>query len=253
MKDLIQILIVFFVSTVIISCNQKKEYPKELEYCFEYLNDNWDPQEIEIFKNITKEDTTSRNYHFGIGLHLRNYLIRNHPYSDSIQSYFTRNGVDHYDNMSGIILSSYHKYLNNEKLELDEYYAEMKIYQREQQECQVRLDSLSQVYDNEYLIGDTLSIHAPMRDSIHIIYADCYDWEYAYENDLKIIGSVIQKEYSEDNKLFSFDIRLIEQSKLDVEIYSRAWQTGDTLPIWTNSSWKLNKYKQLLQTKPKLH
>jgi len=238
---------------VIISCNQKKEYPRELEYCFEYLNDNCAPQEIEIFKNITKEDATPRNYHFGIGLHLRNYLIRNHPYSDSIRSYFTRNGVDHYDNMSSIILSSYHKYLNNEKLELDEYYAEMKIYQREQQECQSRLDSLSQVYDNDYLIGDTLSILAPMRDSIHIIYADCYDWEFDHENDLKIIGLVAQKEYTDDNSLYSFDIRLVEQSKLDVEIYGRDWQVGDTLPVSTNSSWKLNLHNKLLPTKPKLH
>jgi len=253
MKQLVEVLAIVLIAWGVSSCTQKPDYPHELEFCFEYLNENWDPKEIEIFRNIAKENSEPRDYHFGIGLHLRNYLIRNHPYSDSIQSYFRRNGVDHYDNMSSIILNSYYKYLNNERLELDGYYAQMKISQRKRQACHTKLDSLSQVYDSNYLLGDTVSILVPLRDSIYIVYADCYDWEFDYENDLKIVGVIVQKEYSDDKSFFSFDVKLLERSKSNIDIYGRAYQTGDTLMIRTNKSWKLTHEHKLLPTSPDMH
>ena len=253
MTQLIKILAIVLIAWGVISCTQKPEYPPELKFCFEYLNENWDPKEIEIFRNISKENSEPRDYHFGIGLHLRNYLIRNHPYSDSIQSYFHRNGVEHYDHMSSIILNSYYKYLHNEKLELEEYYADMKIYQRKRQACHARLDSLSQVYDRDYLLEDTASILVPIRDSIHIVYADCYDWEFDYENDLKLVGVIVQKEYTGDNSLFSFDIKLLDRSKPDIDIYEQAYHTGDTLRVRTNTSWKLIDNHNLLPISPNRH
>jgi hypothetical protein len=119
-------LLILFITLSLFSCNGQDDIPKELKLSFEYLNKNWDSKEIGIFKNISEKDTTTpQNYHFGIGMNLRNNLLRHNENSEVITKFFDSLGIHHFDNMSSIILTSYHRYLNNEKIELqsqvDEY------------------------------------------------------------------------------------------------------------------------------------
>ena len=48
-----------------------------MNIAFDYINKTWDKKSIEQFKNRTEDDTTFVDYHFGIGLNIRNYLLRN--------------------------------------------------------------------------------------------------------------------------------------------------------------------------------
>ena len=89
-------------------------------YSFEYINANWDKKEIEKFKNISENDTTPRNYHFGIGMHLRNNLLRHNAKSNLIVEFFNNMGIENYDYMDGIILTSYHRYINRTDIKLKE-------------------------------------------------------------------------------------------------------------------------------------
>lgn len=115
----IRYLSILFITLSLFSCNAQEDIPKELKFSFEYLNNNWDSKEIEIFKNITKKDTiTPINYHFGIGMYLRNNLLRHNEKSEEITKFFNSLGIHHFDDMSSIILTSYHRYLNGENIEL---------------------------------------------------------------------------------------------------------------------------------------
>ncbi len=69
---------------------------------------------IEVLKN-TPEDSLIM-YHHGLGTWIRNNLGL-WEYAD-LTRYFTGIGIFHPDDMSGIIIVSYHRYLNHENIEL---------------------------------------------------------------------------------------------------------------------------------------
>lgn len=247
MKHTIQILISLFITLMIASCNQKHEYPKELKYCFEYLNEHWDPQEIEIFKNMSKEDTTPKNYHFGMGRHLRNNLIRNHVYSETLQAYFNRNGIFHQDDMSGIILSSYHKYLNKKDLELEKQFEFYISFWEPILACEKIQDSLAKKYFEDFDLKDTIQVLIPIRGGTGAFDYSCYlDWVFNDSSDLKITGVVVNKNFSDTIDRLNSQLHLLTKSKRDAKVFSRHVQSGDTLSIQLKTSWKLKKMHRKL-------
>ena len=86
--------------------------PKNLEDCFRELD--------LMMTEKNKEDFRTRSpiaYHMGLGRNLRNNWGL---WSASrLREYFLDLGVTHPDNMSGIILDSYHRYLNGKDIDLD--------------------------------------------------------------------------------------------------------------------------------------
>jgi hypothetical protein len=87
----IRYLLILLLTFSSLSCNGQEKIPKELKFSFEYLNKNWDAKEIETFKNISENDsTTPRNYHFGIGMHLRNNLLRHNEQSENLTKFLTQ-------------------------------------------------------------------------------------------------------------------------------------------------------------------
>ncbi len=97
--------------------------PKDLEDCFEELDQIMTPNNREKFKN-----SHPINYHFGLGQSLRNSwgLWR----GSRLKTYFINLGVKHPDNMSGIILDTYHLYLNGKQVNLDEQLMKYNIIPR---------------------------------------------------------------------------------------------------------------------------
>ncbi|HNY07345.1 MAG TPA: hypothetical protein PKL64_04585 [Bacteroidales bacterium] len=85
--------------------------PKNLEECFLELNKLLKPKDIETIKNLKSKDDMNL-YHFGLGTWLRNnWGLWG---GSRLQQYFFKKGIDHPDNMSGIILSYYYDWLNGQ-------------------------------------------------------------------------------------------------------------------------------------------
>src|SRR5690606_12832279 len=146
-----KLFLVVIISAFLYACNNSQNFPEELKVCFEYLDENWDEKEIEIFKNLTQNDPSppGRDYHFGIGLHLRNYLLHDHVQSEYLVGYFNRNGIFHFDDMSGFILTSYHAYLNNETFDLDKEF-QWRRASWEPTLCEIMRDSIAWVNFNRF-------------------------------------------------------------------------------------------------------
>jgi hypothetical protein len=91
--------------------------PKDLPDCFRELNIIFSkPKELNEFKTMSEDDIGV--YHMGLGRWMRNYWgLWN---GSRLSNYFNKLGVKHADNMSGIILRSYHRHLNGKKILLDE-------------------------------------------------------------------------------------------------------------------------------------
>jgi len=96
--------------------------PGTIEECFAELEKLLDEEELEEFKKA--EESELALYHFGLGMWIRNNwgLWLDSP----LAQYFKSIGVQHPDDMSAIILTSFHRHLNGKDLRLDE---QVKYYQ----------------------------------------------------------------------------------------------------------------------------
>ncbi|HAH51591.1 MAG TPA: hypothetical protein DCL80_10140 [Balneola sp.] len=70
-----------------------------------------------VFKNQTEEEFTTQS-HFGTGLYIRNEW--NLWGGSRLSRYFNRKDIFHPDDMSGIILTSYHRHLTGKEINLIE-------------------------------------------------------------------------------------------------------------------------------------
>jgi hypothetical protein len=96
--------------------------PKDLEDCFKELKTMLHPALIEEMKSGTENDMM--RYHHGLGMWLRNNWGL---WSGSrLKKYFNEIGIYHPDDMSGIILASFWRHLNNKPIQLQE---QIKYYQ----------------------------------------------------------------------------------------------------------------------------
>jgi hypothetical protein len=96
--------------------------PKDLDDCFVELKKMLSKEDIEKIKDGTEHEMI--RYHFGLGMWMRNNwgLWSGSRLSRS----FNEKGIHHPDDMSGIILNSFWRHLNNKPIQLDE---QIKFYQ----------------------------------------------------------------------------------------------------------------------------
>jgi len=99
--------------------------PYDLKDCFKQIDIIMaDSTKVEV-KNMNEFDFVG-NYHFGFGMWMRNNwgLWR----GSRLYIYFEKKGLHHPDDMSGCILTSYHRYLNNKNIKLRNQIIEYKNY-----------------------------------------------------------------------------------------------------------------------------
>lgn len=92
------------------------DIPRNLEECFIGLENEWSQELIGIFRNESEGDLPQ--YHHGLGQAIRNRWI--HPRGSHLSKFFEDLGIFHPDDMSAIILTSFHRYLNDKDIRLDE-------------------------------------------------------------------------------------------------------------------------------------
>lgn len=90
--------------------------PSDLQDCFKQLDKLLSSAEKKSFSSARENSLSS--YHMGLGLWMRNNwgLWK----GSRLSNYFNRLGVLHPDDMSGIIIRYYHRYLNGHEFKIDE-------------------------------------------------------------------------------------------------------------------------------------
>jgi hypothetical protein len=99
--------------------------PMDINDCFRQLNTMLKPIDINEFKNLPK-DKAMAGAHFGLGMWLRNNWGL--WVGSRLSVYFNNMGIKHPDDMSGIILTSYHRFLNDRDIDLDSQVLHYKDY-----------------------------------------------------------------------------------------------------------------------------
>jgi hypothetical protein len=103
--------------------------PRNLEECYVAL-DEMKIQDLDSWLN-QEENAALGMSHFGLGMWIRNnwdLWATQHtpPWENSLSDYFNNIGIKHPNDMSGIILTSYHRHKNGKDIKLEE---QVKHYQ----------------------------------------------------------------------------------------------------------------------------
>ncbi len=103
--------------------SQKEAYiPKDLDECFVQLEKLLKPEDIEKMRGGTENDMI--RYHMSLGMWMRNnWGLWG---GSRLAKWFNTQGIEHPDDMSGIILDSFWRHLNNKPIKLDQ---QVKFYQ----------------------------------------------------------------------------------------------------------------------------
>lgn len=168
--------------------------PKDLEDCFKQIDSFWDDSTKVKFKQLT-EDGFCANAHFGLGMWMRNNW---QLWSGSrLSKYFNSYEIYHPDDMSGIILVSYCRYLNNKAIQFDE---QIKFYKDYWEKSKKQEIEVKQKEFGKYMVADT----------VLFLYKYGYSTPEQEEKDYEDIciakGEILEK----DDEKFLLKIRLIE-------------------------------------------
>lgn len=90
--------------------------PNNIEECFETLKKDLKPEDIAFIKS---SDDNVVSLHHSLGRYLRNNWGFWSEEGSELKSYFQRLGLFHPDDMSSIILHSFHNHLNGKPLDVD--------------------------------------------------------------------------------------------------------------------------------------
>lgn len=134
--------------------------PKNLTDAINYLDCRWTEKDKEEFKIIDENDAVAE-LHMGTGQGIRNNWGLWEG-KKSLYRYFRTKGISHPDDMSSIILTSFHRHLNNKPIDLDgqiNYYKNYwkKAREKYYQENRILTEKKKKEYDS-YHKGDTVKI-----------------------------------------------------------------------------------------------
>lgn len=150
-----KILVLFLIfPTLLISQNDcekfiEKYIPTDLNDAIAFFECKWSEETLNEFKSKEEQKATSE-LHFGTGRSLRNNW-KLWAGTSELSIFFRDLGINHPDDMSGIILTSLHRKLNGIEIELDNQIKYYKDYwaESERKETERKNKEFS-----EYKIGD---------------------------------------------------------------------------------------------------
>lgn len=125
--------------------------PIDLKDALSYLDCKWSKSDKDSFKNKPENEAVSE-LHFGTGMGIRNGwgLWKG---DTEISKYFRDLGIYQPDDMSGIILTSFHRYLNKTDIKLD---LQIKFYKDYWEKSRLAENERKRKEFNEFNIKDTI-------------------------------------------------------------------------------------------------
>lgn len=143
-------------------CEQfgKNYTPKDLNDAMSFLDCKWPEKDKAEFKKKAENDAVSE-LHFGTGMSIRNNwgLWKG---KNKLSKFFNSKGIFHPDDMSSIILTSFHRHLNNIPIDLNSQTEYYKRYwenaKKEQEKTEQNQTELSKKEFDNFEINDSVKI-----------------------------------------------------------------------------------------------
>jgi RNA recognition motif-containing protein len=185
-----------------------------LEKAFEKLEKKLTKRYIKHFKN-TEENLATAEAHMDIGLYIHNFWIRNKSKPELIQ-FFDSLEIYHPDDISNIILTSFHRKLNNKPIRLEEQVNKIQAYWKPIIECEIKRKENAKLNYARYKEGDTITLKQPIMTRIvekrveAVIYMCPHDYVLSENKEGYAIFKCVIKYKYEGRLDFQFVVEIIE-------------------------------------------
>ena len=197
--------------------------PENLNDALNYLNCKWSEENKEEFRNENERSAVGKLHH-GTGMGIRNAWKLWAEEKNSLVKYFNSIGIDHPDDMSSIILTSFHRQLNNVDINLD---TQIEGYKKYWQGVEEKKLENKKIYD-QILIGDTIKLpFGTMFTFGKAVQLSFHNKSFQGEAGCIITGIVDNK--SEENGNYIITVRFIDKWFRDEKYYE-----FDELSLKTN-------------------
>ena len=221
MKHLITLLYLRVLFPVSLSAEEMHVVyvPKNLEECFAELQKFLTPAQLNEFKNVKEEEVIAR-YHKTLGMWIRRQWGL---WSESrLTEYFNGLGISQPDDMYYIILTAFHRKLNNEDIKLEE---QIKEYQTYREDRKKRIQQLGK--DDAALLKESIDANSKESSEPPLVIPEVKDISDTIitraieilENSEEILASCIGRGCVCPKENWAFNIIL--RSKRRIEIFNR--------------------------------
>ena len=204
--------------------------PKNLDEAITYFEKHWNIVEKTKFK-IHPEQNAVSELHLTTGMWIRNTWI--HANRDTnLTNYFHRLGIFHPDDISSIILTSLHRKLNNQEVDLPGQVKVYLEYWTSMNECKNRQRKQAIANFHQHNVGDLITISMAVDTSDGernaVIYA-CpqNDWTFNPKVDLMIVGIITKKYFINDSSNVFFTVKIKKLNNPNTTIGMENAMVGD--------------------------
>ncbi len=221
-------LTLFFICLfVLTSCKVQTKLPKNLDESILYFQQQLTPAELENFKN---KPEAVIELHQSAGKWIRNNWI----YGDrdtALKNYFNALGIYAPDDISSIILTSLHRSLNKQEIELDKQVATYKAYWQPIIECREQQKTQAFSNYNKFKVGDNITLYMPVdttEGNRNAVLYNCptTEWVFNEGKDLVLKGTVTKKFFINDTANVFFTVRITYLNRKDTRILMEQVQMG---------------------------
>ena len=208
-------------------------YP-EIDKAILYFKNNWSEDEINSFKN-KPEDEAVTELHSSVGRWIRNNWLSESQKSELVE-FFHSEGIYNRDDMSSIILTSLHRNLNGEYIDLYGQIESCLEYWRPIWECEYEQKQLAIKNFERIKITDTIQIYMPVDTSDNDRNAVLYDcptteWNFNPQKDLLVVGKVIDKYHINDSSNVFIKVQILKMNHKNTSILMNEVKIGETIDL----------------------
>lgn len=149
-------IIFLLINGVLFSQEKPKSYPEKylpesLNDALDYMEYKWTDAEKETFKSKDERAAVS-NLHFSYGMFIRNVWLRHG--NPKLEKSFAEIGIYALDDISSIILTSFHRKLNKKEIKLEE---QIKPYKEYWEKIRKQTEEEYNEEFKKFKVGDTLT------------------------------------------------------------------------------------------------
>jgi hypothetical protein len=217
-------IFILIITLSVISCSTKN-IPFGLRNTIKQIDRNLNDTIKYDFK-IAPENVATTKHHFGLGLNIRNG--KNLWKGGILKTFFRLNGIKHPDDMSDIILTTYHRKLNNKPIEFKK---QKKYYKEYWKIAKIGKDTLEKWYSykNSKVTSDKeyKEYFSKFNKGIKVL-GSINAWKKRNNgfsgSTVNYIGEII----GENDKQLKLKIKELEKPKIGFELEVKI---GDTIEI----------------------
>ena len=231
MRAIKTVLLIFLLCFNLPRCHaQTGNLPRDINEAIEYFNTTWNDKQKEEFRKKPERDAVTE-LHFSVGLWIRNNWIYGNR-DKSLNDYFHKLGIPSVDDVSSIILTSFHRKLNNKPINLQKQVEECKAAWKPIIDCERKTKIQAVATYHRFKIGDPVTVlmyvdKSGGENNAVTFACPTVDWKFDPKRDLTINGIIIDKyTINSDSNVF-FKIRIDRMHPLDTKVFLKNLKIGD--------------------------